>query len=379
MPDLHTSLSVLVGVDPVLRDSALTGLAFDAPSTVTVKHDLLIAESALRRVVVDVTGVVEDETLPLEHACVSCCVREDAVPTIARLAATGRWTDVVLALPVTAEPLPITRGLAAMCEPGGELENLRLASSGVVVDLASVEDDLLGDDWCAERGLALTDDDERGVGEALATQLEQADVVVTSGTDATGSGLVDRLRGADSRRVDGLHALVVDQLAAFRHRSETAERRAHPLGARGALAPGRGPAGGTDVDRSWSLELTSSRPFHPERLLDQVEELGTGRLRSRGAFSVANRPDSLCLWDGAGGQLCIADLGTWDEVAAGAAPHTRIVVVGAGTVDEGEALRARLTAAFQAALAASDEIADGGLAWLGSEDALAPWLGQRAA
>ncbi|GAA4730789.1 GTP-binding protein [Isoptericola chiayiensis] len=376
MSDYRTSLSVLVGVDPVLRDSTLTGLAFDAPSTVTVKHDLHVADGTLRRVVVDVTGVVEDETIPLEHACVSCCVREDAVPTLARLAATGRWTDIVLALPVTAEPLPVTRGLAAWCRPGEELAALHLTSTAVVVDIDTAELDLLADDWCAERGLALTDDDERGVGEALVTQLEQADLVVTTGDDATGSGLVERLRAADSRRVDGLHALSVDQLAASAHRTEDAERRAHPLGARGALLPGSvGRTAG--VDRSWSLELSSPRPFHPDRLLEQVEALGTGEMRARGAFWVANRPDSLCLWDGAGGQLCIADLGTWDEVAAGHEPHTRIVVVGAGTIAEGESARARLTAAFRAALATDEELADGGLAWLGGEDVLAPWLGLR--
>ncbi|WP_418275333.1 GTP-binding protein [Isoptericola jiangsuensis] len=114
-----------------------------------------------------------------------------------------------------------------------------------------------------------------------------------------------------------------------------------------------------------------------ERSAHQVEALGTGEMRARGAFWVATRPGSPCLWDGAGGQLCIADLGTWDEVAAGCEPHTRIVVVGAGTIAEGESARARLTAAFRAALATDGELADGGLAWSGNEDALAPWLGLR--
>ncbi|WP_430593766.1 GTP-binding protein, partial [Isoptericola sp. QY 916] len=187
------ALSVLVAVDPVLRDAAAASLTLGAPDVVVVRHDLLPDDGALRRVVVDATGVLEDETVALEHACVSCSVREDAVPALARLADDGRWAHLVLALPVTAEPLPVARSLAAQAEPGGVLETLRLAATVGVVDLDALESDLLGDDLVDERGLALTDDDQRPVGEALAAQLEQVDVVVTTGASATGGGLVDRL------------------------------------------------------------------------------------------------------------------------------------------------------------------------------------------
>src|SRR6187402_1951214 len=97
-------VSVLATIDPVLRDSALFGLLTDTPGVVAARHD--IYEDHLRRVVLDATGVIEDVLVPLEHACLSCAVREDAVPTIARLARDGRWSHVLLALPISAEPLP---------------------------------------------------------------------------------------------------------------------------------------------------------------------------------------------------------------------------------------------------------------------------------
>jgi hypothetical protein len=98
-------------------------------------------------------------------------------------------------------------------------------------------------------------------------------------------------------------------------------------------------------------------------------------------FHVADRPGLACLWDGAGGQLAVADLGPWSEVCAGTVPHTRIVVVGvaddrgsgAGVVDD----RQRLREAFHAALCTPDEVA-AGVAWLWREDHLAPWLGARS-
>jgi G3E family GTPase len=377
-PPKPVSLSVLVSIDPVLRESAIAGLVLDSLGTVVVRHDLAHAEGILRRVVVDATGVIEDEQVPLEHACLSCCVREDALPTLRRLAQDDRWTDVVLALPATAEPIPAVRALELETMADGMLSMCRLATTFAVCDLDTLEDDLLDDTLCGERGLELAEDDERSLGEALAAQLEQVDLVVTSGTSPTGAGLVDRLRGPGTRRIDGLHELSAVDLASGRHDRVAAERRAHPLAARAARGTDATPTSdGPTSDRSWTLVLHAARPFHPDRLLEKVEDLGTGPVRARGVFRVVNRPDSACLWDSAGGQTCIADLGTWDTVAAGAEPCTRICVVGAGDHRDAEQLRRRITAAFSAAVATPEEVADGGLAWLGAPDVLEPWLGDR--
>lgn len=365
-------LSVLASIDEVVRDSAIASLLLDSPGTVVVRHDLRPDEGTLRRFVIDATGVVEDVVVPMDHPCVLCSMREDAVPTLARLAATARWTDLVLALPLTASPLPVVRALAPMTGFGGALAALRLATTVAVVDLDTLQEDLLGDMTVDECELALTDDDERPVGEALAGILEPVDLVVTTGTCATGSGLVDRIRGAGTRRIDGLFELTVGDLVSARLDPDLVERRADPL-----VAPAEALWSGMPDDRSWTLLLSSPLPLHPERLLEHVEELGRGRVRSRGVFHLPDRPDSVCMWDGAGNQLCIADLGTWDEEGGGQEPCTRIVVVGAGDDGEARATQERLLAVFSAVLATPAELLDGGLAWLGREDVLAPWLGSR--
>ncbi len=369
------ALSVLASVDPVLRESATLGLVLGSPSTVVVRHDIEADVGALRRVVVDAQGVIEDDTVPLEHACLSCAVREDALPTIARLAEDGRWDAIVLALPVGAESLPATRALCAHAAPGEILAHVRVAGAVAVVDLGAVEEDLLGNALLAERGLALTEDDGRAVGEALAAQLEHADLVVTEGDPAahpTGSGLVDRLRAVDSRRLDGVHALSAADVTTGTHDPARGERRTNPVAARGGA-----PARTLEGDRSWTLELHTPRPLHPERLLERIEDLGAVRVRARGVFWVPNRPDSACLWDGAGGQLAIGDLGSWRTVGGASARHTRIVMVGTLGPD-GHDDRPRLRATFADVVARPEEIADGGLAWLGRPDVLAPWLGSRA-
>jgi G3E family GTPase len=360
-------LMVLSTVDPLLRDAVAFGVVVDRPRTVVLRHDIVDGPEGggIRRVVADADGVLEDVLVPLEHACLSCSVREDAVPTLERLARDPRWDAVLLALPVSAESVPVTRALGAATGRGGGLRGLRLASVVAALDLATFADDLLGDELLDERGLALTEDDRRAVGEALAAQVGHADVVLVAGDPAehpVASDLLDHVRAADGRRVDGIYAADVAALLDVAHDVRAGDRRLDPRLA--APVPGAPTAHGV-----WTLELRADRPLHPERLVAEVQRLGQGAHRSRGVFWVPSRPDSVCLWDGAGGQLSVGALGTWGRRA----PATRLVFTGV------EDVRADLLAAFEDVLLTAEEHARGLHPWLGADDVLAPWLGDRAA
>jgi G3E family GTPase len=364
-------LIVLATVDPVLRDAVVFASVVDHPRAVVLRHDIVDGPDGggIRRVVVDATGVVEDVLVPLEHACLSCSVREDAVPTLERLARDPRWEAVLLALPVSAESLPVTRALGWGTRRGGGLRSLRLAGVVAAVERDTVEDDLLGDDLLAERGLALTEDDRRSVGEALAAQLGHADVVLVAADgpaddhdSRVASDLIDHVRAADGLRVDGLYALDLPALLAAEHDLRAGDRRLDPLHA--APVPGAPTRSGV-----WTLVLASDRPLHPERLVSEIARLGDGRLRSWGHFWVPSRPDSVCVWDGAGGQLAIGALGRWGART----PGTRLVITGV------EDVRAELVDAFEDVLMTAAEYADGLHPWLGRTDVLEPWLGDRSA
>jgi len=359
-------LTVLATVDPLLRDSAVFGLVTGGPRIVVLQHDILDGgdEGLIHRVVLDATGVLEDVLLPLEHACLSCAVREDALPTLRRLAADGRWEAIVLALPVSAESLPVSRALTGAARRGGDLSGMRLASVVGAVDVATCEKDLLDDELLAEVGRELTADDRRSIGEALVAQIAHVDVVAVAGEPqlhVVGSDLVEHLRAPDSLRIDGVHELDVHELMRARHDSTVAERRLDPLHARASEGPTN--------NGVWSIDLRSARPFHPERLVENVSLLGEGRLRSRGAFWAANRPLSACAWEGVGGQLSIGELGPWK----GREPFTHLVYTGVG--DEVPALRS----AFEGLLVTPAELSAGLGHWLGREDVLEPWLGARSA
>ena len=343
----------VTAVDRVVRDVTAAGLLCDLPGAVVLQHDL-DADGVLHRTVHDLGGVRERERLELDHGCLSCALREDVLPALHRLTAgTERPSAIVLALPVSAEALPVERGL--------RLDGGAAAVAAVVaaVDPAALEWDLFGDDLLDERGLALAEDDRRAVGEALAHQLEFADVVAVGGdaplTRRTTAVLAHLVRRRpDLRPVDAL--LPADLV---RTRRAADDDRGDPRVPRHT--------GAADAGGVWTLDLHSWRPFHPDRLLDRIEGLGSGRLRGRGRFWLPTRPETVGVWDGAGGQLSLGSLGTWGAKAA----DTRLVVTGLGEDPT------RVREAFEASLLTDAELSRGLARWAGRDDGFDPWLGER--
>ena len=125
---MRTPVVLLTGVDPEAMATAMVSLQFDLPNAVAVRHRIRhLADdwSVLRRTVSDVTGVVERHEVELDHACVSCAIREDVLPTLERLAADGRWASIVAHLPLLRE-----HGLALLAAIGGSTVLALVAGAG---------------------------------------------------------------------------------------------------------------------------------------------------------------------------------------------------------------------------------------------------------
>ncbi|WP_313021913.1 GTP-binding protein [Mobilicoccus sp.] len=346
-------------VDEVLRASVGAGLLLDLPGAVVVSHDIDHGGGTLRRLIQGAEGIRDDETRPLDHACLGCALREDILPTVRDLAATNP-AAIVLALPVTAEPVPVLRALVELADEG-------IITIGAVISAVATGDlawDVCGDDLLTERGLALSEDDERALGEVLVRQIEGADVVLLDGTpDALGEALLDHLSPVRTER-SPLHEVDAFALLTPRDREDVLHR-GDPLTDHRAGADGCVPC----REGVWTVTLESWRPFHPERLRENLEILGGRPGRSRGVFWLPTRPHTACQWEGAGGRISLGDLATWQDVGCDAC--TRMVVTGV----EGEA--EEVVAAFHASLLTDVELADGFRAWAGEDDGFDPWLGER--
>jgi G3E family GTPase len=340
------------GIDPDAMAATTVSLQFDLPRAVVMQHHIDVDRQVLTRTVSDLSGLVERHETHLEHACVSCAIREDILPTLERLAREGRWQTIVAHLPVGAvaphlcSALKWNRGLA---------RHLRVSAVVAAVRAGDLIGDLLGDDLLAERGHHCGPDDRRGVGEVLAAMIEFADVVVPDGPlDATGRQLVTTLaRPGVLFPPDGVH-LESDVLVGRLHVHSASESWTSPV-----RNDGLPTVSASDV---WQLDLRSDRPFHPDRLLDSLQALGGGRHRSRGCFWTPSRPDRALEWDGAGGQLSIGQHDAWGAQV----PFTRVVLTGVGPEP------GNLREAFDELLVTPQEWP---LEWPFVEDGLEPWLG----
>lgn len=351
---MRTGVVVLTGIDPDALAATIIGLQFDLPGAVAVRHTIDVHRSVLTRVVSDITGVLERVEIDMEHACVSCAIREDVVPTLERLARSDRWQSIICQLPVGAEARQVCNVLTWETRLA---RHLRINAVVTALDGPGVVDDLLGEDLLVERGRHSSDDDRRGVGEVASALVEYADVVVThDATTATGVELAAALARPGTPILEGVENLEAATLASPLYDQRASQDWTSPTWGDELVS--------TPRQHVWQADLTSSLPFHPDRLLDELETLGGGRRRSRGCFWLPTRPDRIVVWDGAGGQLSIGNGELWGART----PMTRLVLTGTGTRPDG------LLASFESMLLSPDEAAARG-SWRGSEDGFEPWLG----
>ncbi|MBM7518043.1 GTP-binding protein [Nocardioides nitrophenolicus] len=348
---MRVPLVLLAGVDPEAMATAMVGLQFSLPEAVAVRHEIDPERGLLTRTVSDLSGIVETHETLLEHACVTCAIREDILPTLERLARDGRWHSIVAHLPVGAEAGHLC---AALTWDTRLARFLRVATVVTALSGRHPVRDLVGDDLLADRGLHCAPDDRRGVGEVLAAMVEYADALVLDGdADPVARSLVAALARPGVALLDGAHGLDGGQLLGGLH------QRAHRDG---WTSPTRSdPLPELRAEGVWRVDLRSPRPFHPERLLESLELLGGGAHRSRGCFWLPTRPGRAVEWDGAGGQLSIGDHAGWGRRT----PFTRIVLTGVGVAP------AHLRDAFADLLVADGERGS----WSASEDGFEPWLG----
>lgn len=355
----RTPVVLVTGLHMESMAATTMALQWDLPKAVVVRHTIDARTSQLHRMVSDVSGIVEEAWIDLEHACTNCALREDIIPTLERMAASNRWETIIAHLPISCEALQVCRVAA---QRRSSRTKLQIASIVTAVDGATVIGDVLGDDLLRERDLETSSDDGRGVGETLATMVEYADVIAAMNeVGSPDAELLDSLKRPDAVVVDGVGLLDAGMLVRGLHRHRRSEDW---IGAvrRGDLALGAG-------EHVWTTELTSWRPFHPGRLLANIEALGGGPHRSRGCFWVPSRPHDIGGWEGAGGQVSVGITGHWD----GEEPLTRLIVSGIG---EG---RAQLEEVFERTLLSDDELSSGTGGWVGRRDGLEPWLGEIAA
>ncbi|MGW6196037.1 CobW family GTP-binding protein [Kribbella sp. NPDC055110] len=348
-----TPLSLLVGLSTTLREPVLEAMTDATTVVVVIEQDDLPGRGVLSWRVQDASGPIDAGEFTVGDDCGACQLIESLVPLLETLVARGHWDHLVLAAPPAMEARPLVTTLTSV------LPELVVDTVTCVVDAVLLVAQLSGDELLAERGLALGLPDRRNVAELTARQVEYADVCVLA--NAHRSTAVERLENLLLHLNPRTSVVMADAAGVpngpvartGRFDFEAAESWAGELAASDRVQP--------SGDGVTTVLWRSTRPLHPTRLNDALEDIVDGVVRSRGVVWLANRPTQRVRWESAGYSASLGMLGEWSETEHLA--ECTVVATGMG-LDP-----ARLQSVLDACLLTESELAS--LDWTDLEDPFA--------
>ncbi|MFC4333719.1 CobW family GTP-binding protein [Salininema proteolyticum] len=323
-PDLRARLTIVSGFHPRTTASLTASLLRADRDVIAVSYDIgqILTTGSIRRTVRTADKLLESRTTILEHACLSCAVREDVVPTLARIAERRPGGSVVLQLPPALEPDTVADACQwHTVEDRPVTELLAVDSVIAAVDPETVLDELDSDDDLAHRDMQAADNDTRSVSEVVARQVEHADTVLTwapgrpeSYEDARLSVLLHRINPW-SRRLTvrenhpGVLAEVLLDAGNFNPDHP-------PIYGRGLEGYGFGVHEPESDCGVVSFVFRSRRPFHPGRLNATLPVLADNSIRARGQLWLATQPEKAIAFHCCGGGVSMGPLTMWLEKSA---------------------------------------------------------------
>lgn len=290
-------LTVISSLDAECRGQAADILAAGQTNTVVVHHDLQEDGVVVRRLVRGGLTVERVESL-LDHGCLSCTVRLDVVPTVARLVS-GDYDHVVVALPPGVESAMAVRALRDGLGPAAVIDSVVVAC-----DPGSVEEQIWDHHTLFESGFTPTPGDERTPGEFLMGELAFGDTVLITATSPAAAEA--RERGTGLIRELAPHATVSTRgtrLPVRRFDGPEAGSRTERGSVRIPVTAANGP-----FDR---VLLRAERPLHPERFRTALASLAAGNHWLRGRLWIASAPRCRIAIQGIGPRVWIESTGPW--------------------------------------------------------------------
>lgn len=306
------NLTVVSSLDALCRQQACEALAAARPGSTVVLHDLLENGLVIRRIFSGEEAVERGEAT-LEHGCLSCAVRLDLVPAVARLLEHGHASIIIglpPAVPAAAAVSALKQGL-----------NRQAAVSSAILACApdALEDHIWDSHTLFESGFTPVADDQRTPGEFLLGELAFADTVLLAEPDIVPADPVGRSRGLHLLQELAPHADIAPSAAAVRpglHRFPDAVARTAP----GTVHARRSVHDGTSPFTTVLKHV--ERPLHPGRFRQALATLAAGCCVLRGHLWVASAPECRIAIQGIGPRVWLENLGSWTGVQPGkAAPE----------------------------------------------------------
>ncbi|MFN8766754.1 MAG: GTP-binding protein, partial [Lysobacteraceae bacterium] len=229
------------------------------------------------------------------NGCICCTLRDDLRDEVKRLAAENRFDYLLIESTGIGEPMPVAATFAVRGEDGFALSDVaRLDTMVTVVDAETFTRDFCSPDRLADRGMVAGPDDQRGLVNLLAEQVEFADVILVNKTDRAGAETTQQVKqviralNRDAEIVETTHSAVALDRVLGTGRFDFVKAQLAPgwmKELRGEHTPETEEYGIT------SFVYRARRPFHPQRFFRLINEGLGGVIRSKGFFWLATRMD----------------------------------------------------------------------------------------
>jgi len=257
----------------------------------------------------------EETLVQMTNGCICCTLRDDLLKEVARLAREGRFDYLLIESSGISEPLPVAMTFTFADETGCSLGDLaRLDTMVTVVDAVNFGRDYQSAVELRERGLAVSEEDDRSIVDLLIEQVEFADVIVIAKSDLASDENLRRLEAllrtlnTDARVIRSVLGDVPLHELLDTRRFDLERAQASPAWMKELL--------GVHVPETEEYGIASfvyraRRPFHPQRFLERLYGDWQGVVRSKGFFWLATRMDWIGGWSQAGGSARYEPAGTW--------------------------------------------------------------------
>ena len=309
----------------------------------------------------------EEKLVEMSNGCICCTLREDLLVEVKKLADEGRFDYLLIESTGISEPLPVAETFTFAGEDGVSLgEFARLDTMVTVVDSRSFLKDFSEEDYLADRGESLGEEDTRTVTDLLTDQVEFCDVIVLNKADLVTAGELAQLRAIMQRL--NPRAKVIET-----HQGRVSLRDVLNTGLfdfeQAAQAPGwlsimRGEEQPeTEEYGISSFVFRADRPFHPQRFWDFLHANWPGMLRSKGWFWLATRPKLGGVWSLAGGSGVHQCAGYWSTE-----PRQELVFIGQNME------RDSMVGVLERALLTAEEMSGGETTWVDFDDPFPAWV-----
>ncbi|RAL26826.1 GTP-binding protein [Thermoflavimicrobium daqui] len=277
-------------------------------SEINIDADLISREAKLSR--------TEEKLVEMSNGCICCTLREDLLKEVEQLAKDEAFDYILIESTGISEPIPVAQTFSYTDEENGiDLSSLcKLDTMATVVDAYRFWHDFSSGESLLDRKQALDHEDSRDVVDLLIDQIEFCDVLILNKCDLVKEEELKQLEGIlrklqpEAKLIRSTHGQV-DINEILNTGLFNFEKASQSAGWLKELQNEHTPE--TDEYGISSFVYRRHRPFHPERLLEWLDEWPEEIIRAKGIIWLATRPRYAFSFSQAGPSIQMGILGLW--------------------------------------------------------------------